>query len=111
MPAYDFRCMNCSEETTLHYKSISAYAEATPQCPHCGSEDLERIIKRVTVQGTKTHDFASMDSQQMLSVLESGDKKAVETMYKQVGAKPAPDVRASDTPKANAPKADDKKKT
>lgn len=85
MPEYDFRCKNCGQESTIFYKSYRAYDEATPQCADCGATDLSRIIRRVNVQAP-SRDFASMSSNEMLSVLESGDRKQVDQMFKQVGA-------------------------
>ena len=85
MPQYDFRCLDCHTEFSIRYKSISAYADATPQCPECTSTRLDRIIKKVAVSGAQSHDFANMNSNEMLSVLESGDDKAVKALYSQVG--------------------------
>lgn len=86
MPSYDFRCNACGQTLTLFYKSFRAYDEATPRCPHCDSIDLTRQITQVAVHtGPTTHNFADMSANQMLSVFESGDAKAVGEMMKQVG--------------------------
>ena len=84
MPAYDFRCTDCGEEFSLIYKSIKSYSEATPTCPNCQSTDLQRIIREVNVQAP-TRDFTRMNSQEMLSVFESGDSKQVGQMFDQIG--------------------------
>lgn len=100
MPSYDFRCGDCAHEFTQHYKRIRDYQQATPRCPQCDGIRLERLIHRVNVAGAKAHDFANMSSQQMLSVLESGDERAVKTLYEQVGAQPTPDDKpATDKPR------------
>jgi len=85
MPAYDFRCKNCQTEFTAHYKSMKAYDEATTTCPNCQSDQLARIIRRVSISGAKQHDYTKMNSNEMLSVFESGDSKAVQDMVNQVG--------------------------
>lgn len=84
MPAYDFRCNHCEEEFSLVYKSIKSYSEATPSCPNCQSTDLKRVIRDVNVQAP-TRDFTRMNSQEMLSVFESGDSKQVGQMFDQIG--------------------------
>jgi putative FmdB family regulatory protein len=84
MPAYDFRCTNCEEEFSLIYKSIKSYSEATPTCPNCQSTDLKRVIRDVNVPSS-SRDFSRMDSQDMLSVFESGDSKQVGQMFEQIG--------------------------
>jgi putative FmdB family regulatory protein len=90
MPIYAFRCKDCQTEFTQSYASINAYQAATPTCPQCQSEALSRLIKRVNVQNV-THDYTRMDAQEMLTVLESGNQKQVDEMYRQVGA-PSPDA-------------------
>ena len=84
MPAYDFRCNNCEEEFSLVYKSIKSYGEATPTCSNCQSSNLKRVIRAVNVPST-SRDFSRMNSQDMLSVFESGDSKQVGQMFNQIG--------------------------
>jgi len=85
MPAYEFRCKSCGEEFTTFYKSYAAYDAATPTCPNCLSHELTRVIRRVSLQ-QPTRNYANMTSNEMLSVLESGDHKQVADMYNQVGS-------------------------
>ena len=84
MPAYDFRCKNCGERFTLTYKSVADYDEATPVCPNCGYTDLSRLITQVAI-ASPTRNYSKMSSNEMLSVLESGDSKQVGAMFQQVG--------------------------
>jgi putative FmdB family regulatory protein len=84
MPAYDFRCNQCENEFSLIYKSIKSYGDATPTCPSCQSTDLKRIIHKINVQAP-SRDFTRMNSQDMLSVFESGDSKQVGQMFDQIG--------------------------
>lgn len=84
MPAYDFRCKNCGERFTLNYKSIADYDEATPKCPKCAYTDLSRLISKVAIS-SPARDYSKMSSNEMLSVLESGDSKVVGEMFQQVG--------------------------
>lgn len=89
MPVYEFRCKDCGTEFSLFYKSTSDYASAEPACTHCNSTALSRLIRRVNV-ASPSHDYANMSSTDMLKVLESGDEKQVEDMYRQVsGTHPA----------------------
>ena len=84
MPVYDFRCKQCREEFSLHYKSLHDYEAATPQCPACESTTLSRLIRSVAVQ-SPTRDFTRMSSGEMLSVLDSGDSRQVGEMFQQIG--------------------------
>lgn len=93
MPSYDYRCKNCGREFTLFYKTYKDYDAATHTCPHCGSVDLSRLIRRVAIQ-KPSRDFAKMSSDDMLSVLESGNSRQVGEMFRQV---------AGDAPEAADP--------
>lgn len=84
MPAYDYRCKGCEYQFTLTYKTYKDYDAAIRECPNCGSVELSRLIKRVAVQ-SPTRDFTRMSSNDMLSVMESGDSRQVGEMFKQVG--------------------------
>lgn len=84
MPQYDFRCKNCQERFTLFYKTYVDYDMAIPECPECGHTDLSRLITDVAVN-RPGRDFSKMSSNEMLSVLESGDSRQVGEMFQQVG--------------------------
>lgn len=85
MPNYDFQCRQCGASVTHYFKTIHAYSIATPTCPHCESTALTRIINGVSLpKQSNQHRFANLSSQEMLGVLESGDKHAVNEMVKQV---------------------------
>ncbi|MCA9883401.1 MAG: zinc ribbon domain-containing protein [Anaerolineae bacterium] len=83
MPSYDFRCKECGTEFDVFYKSYAEYDAGTPQCPNCASTDLDRIIRRVSVQ-SGDHDYTRMSSKEMLNVMESGDSRQVDKMFRDV---------------------------
>ncbi|MCY4146753.1 MAG: hypothetical protein OXE95_10550 [Chloroflexi bacterium] len=83
MPQYDFRCKTCGERFSLHFKSVAAYAAATPQCYACDSVELSRIISGVAIPQAQ-RDYRNMSAGEMLSVLEAGEKKQVDDMFRQV---------------------------
>lgn len=85
MPQYDFRCKICGGRFSLHFKSVAKYAAATPQCPGCDSVELARIISGVAIPQAQ-RDYRKMSSGEMLSVLESGEKKQVDDMFRQVNS-------------------------
>lgn len=42
MPIYEFRCSGCQRRVNLFVKSIAG--SLSPECPHCGSKELARLI-------------------------------------------------------------------
>lgn len=44
MPIYEFRCHDCQKVSSLFVRSIAD--PLSPQCLHCGSREMERMISR-----------------------------------------------------------------
>ena len=42
MPIYEFRCSKCNE--VFEILMVSSGDEMEMKCPHCGSEDFERVL-------------------------------------------------------------------
>lgn len=90
MPQYDFRCKDCQQRFSLSYRAYADYESATPVCSQCGSPKLDRLISQVSIAGLR-RDYSKMSSDQMLSVLESGDQIQVSEMINQVSGEKIPD--------------------
>lgn len=84
MPSYDYKCRDCGAQFIQHYKTIAEYEAAQPTCPACGSSTVQRKIGGVAVKKS-AHDYTRMSSNEMLSVLESGNSRQVGEMFQQVG--------------------------
>lgn len=76
MPVYEFRCQECRRLVRLTY-SFSEYEEATPVCPHCGSEELQRRIGRVGLARSEDAHFDSMLDDSDLAGLDEEDPQAL----------------------------------
>ncbi|NPA90102.1 MAG: hypothetical protein GXO55_01435 [Chloroflexi bacterium] len=51
MPIYEYRCLTCGRRFSVFYRTYSgAGTQAT--CPHCGGNDVQRLISRVHVRGS-----------------------------------------------------------
>ncbi len=87
MPVYEYRCNACGQPATFTYKSYAAYdaaREAGLTCPHCGVQDLTRLISRVAL-AKPGRDYGALSSGEMLNVLEGGDTREIGRMFEQVG--------------------------
>lgn len=76
MPIYEFRCQECRRPVRLTY-SFSEYEEATPTCPHCGSEELQRRIGRVALARSEDSRMDSMLDDSALAGLDEEDPQAL----------------------------------
>ncbi|NWG18186.1 MAG: zinc ribbon domain-containing protein [Chloroflexi bacterium] len=84
MPSYDYRCKPCGRVFTLFYKSYKDYDAASPVCPQCGSSDLTRLIRQVSI-ARPSPNLANLSSGEMLSVLDGGDSREIGSLFQQVG--------------------------
>ncbi len=84
MPEYDFRCDACAHRFTARFKTYASYDSATLRCPECNSGELTRLISQVAIPKAN-RDYRTLSSQEMLSVLESGETGPVDEMFRQVG--------------------------
>jgi putative FmdB family regulatory protein len=59
MPIYEYRCNACRRRTSVFTRSIGA--PITAVCEHCGSNDVSRLISRVTVMRPEGDSLDSFD--------------------------------------------------
>lgn len=85
------------------YVSVQAYTEARIACPQCQHATPERLISQVHF-AAPSRDYTRLSSGEMLSVLESGDKKQVDQLFRQVGdGRLSPDQAPVIKPASDAP--------
>jgi len=97
MPEYDFRCDACEHRFTLRFKTYASYDAAALRCPECEAVELTRLITQVAIPKSG-RDYRKLSTREMLSVLESGEKRQVDEMFKQVGAGPGAGAAGSGSP-------------
>lgn len=95
MPVFDYRCHDCRRRSTKLFKTFATVHD--PQCPHCGSDRLERLLSRVTVvrsgaggEDSGHEDFAGMDA--AMDGLESGDPRSLARMTRQMSEEMGEDL-------------------
>lgn len=84
MPIYEYVCQDCRRRVSLFYRTISAAAAAEPQCPHCQSVKLRRLISRVAVVRSEEARLESLADPSMLSGLDEEDPRALGRMMRQM---------------------------
>lgn len=105
MPEYDFRCDACAHRFTLRFKTYASYDAAALRCPECQAGELTRLITQVAIPKSG-RDYRNMSSREMLSVLESGETRQVDEMFKQVGGGSEAASAGSSSPSVDPPTSD-----
>jgi len=60
MPQYDFRCRDCKNRFEVQI-SYEEYGVKDVICPHCGSNDIERVIRKVRLLRSEEGRVAEFD--------------------------------------------------
>lgn len=76
MPYYDYRCQSCNKAVRL-FIAYNDYDDARPQCPHCNSDDLKRLISRITVAKSEDSRLDAMMEDPALAGLEDEDPRSL----------------------------------
>jgi putative FmdB family regulatory protein len=84
MPNYEYRCLNCKRRFEV-YLSYSEYGKQSLQCPHCGSDQVQRKIGRIRFARSEESRLESLADPGNLAGLED-DPKAMARMMRQMGS-------------------------
>jgi putative FmdB family regulatory protein len=76
MPFYDFQCEECRRKSRLFY-TYAEYDSAVPQCRHCGSSQLKRLISRVALAKSEDARLEAMADDTMLAGLDEEDPRSL----------------------------------
>ena len=93
MPLFEYACRTCARRFTWMSGVVSA--ERAPQCPHCHSSDLKKLISRVT-RG-RSDDARMEEISDKLENQDFDDARAVRRfareMGREMGAESGEDLR------------------
>ena len=74
MPYYDFRCNNCHKRFEF-FLTYAEFDQRKVSCPHCNSENLTRLIRRVRISRDNSISLDNLNDDQMLEDLEQDPRK------------------------------------
>ena len=74
MPYYDFRCNNCHKRFEV-FLTYAEFDQKKVSCPHCNSENLTRLIRRVRISRGNSISLDNLNDDQMLEDLEQDPRK------------------------------------
>lgn len=83
MPIYEYRCKNCKKVSS--FLLLRTTEEIDPQCKHCGSKELIKIISRVSVLKSEEKRLESMLDPSKFSDLDENDPRSIERVMRRMG--------------------------
>ncbi len=84
MPIYQYDCSGCQRRVDVFFRSIKAVVDH-PACPECGSKQMKRAVSRVARVRSDAEAIGSIDVEQELGRLESGDERGFARWAEQLG--------------------------
>lgn len=93
MPSYDYRCRDCGKRAVI-YQSYQDYGEVPVECPHCGSEDLHRLIGRVRIAKSEDSRLEDLSDPSSWGDFDENDPRSMAKMMRKMGQELGEDMPA-----------------
>jgi putative FmdB family regulatory protein len=90
MPIYEYLCNNCRRLFSKLWPTIAASQEAC--CPHCNSNDLRRLISRVSVIKSEESRLEGLADPGKLGDLDESDPKSLGRWMRKMGQEMGEDL-------------------
>ena len=76
MPLYEYRCQQCLRKAIIY---SATFSDATPSCPKCGSNNLQRLISTFSVRSKSYKDVYEdiLSDSQLTRGMMADDPKAL----------------------------------
>ena len=84
MPIYEYRCLGCGKRPSIFFRSLAA-VEALPTCPHCGGQQLRRLISRTAQVLSEDSRLERLSDDAELGDVDENDPKSVARWAKKMG--------------------------
>ncbi len=83
MPIYEYRCESCHRVSSFLILRVSE--PFTPECRHCGSPRLKRLISRVNVRLSEDTRLERLADPAAWGGLDENDPRSVARLMKKMG--------------------------
>ena len=93
MPSYDYRCAICSKRSVI-YQTYEQYGDSPVECPHCGSNDLQRIIGRIRIAKSEDSRLEDLSDPGSWGDFDENDPKSMAKMMRKMGNELGEDMPA-----------------
>ena len=93
MPTYDYRCRTCGKRSVI-YQTYEEYGIDPVECPHCGSEHLQRLIGRVRIAKSEDSRMEDLSDPSGWGDFDEDDPKSMAKMMRKMGNELGEDMPA-----------------
>lgn len=93
MPNYDYRCQDCRKRATI-YLTYEEYDRAQVSCPHCGGQNLTRLIGRVRIAKSEDARLDDLADPSVWDNLDEDDPRSLARMMRKMGNELGEDMPA-----------------
>jgi len=83
MPIYEYRCTACRKNVTV--LTLRASETVDPQCEHCGSRDLTRLMSRFSMPRSEESRLDDLADPSSLDGLDEKDPKSMARWMRKMG--------------------------
>lgn len=85
MPIYEYLCPDCRRRVSVFFRTFGDADDATPRCPRCAGERLQRLVSRVAVQRSEDSRLEAMaDDPALMAGLEQEDPRALASFMRRM---------------------------
>lgn len=91
MPTYEYRCQDCGQRTNI-YQTYAEYGQVPVSCPHCGGDQLQRLISRVRVARSEGERLDALTDPDRFGDLDQEDPRAIGRMMRQMSREMGEDM-------------------
>jgi putative FmdB family regulatory protein len=84
MPTYDYHCEACGRRVSI-IQSYDEYGVKSVSCPHCGSDDLKRLIQRVRFARSEESRMDALADPGAWGDFDENDPRSMARMMRKMG--------------------------
>ena len=84
MPTYEYRCQDCGKRVSI-YQSYDDYGHKPVHCPHCGGENLARLLTRVRIARSEESRLDSIADPDAWGDVGESDPRSMARMMRKMG--------------------------
>jgi putative FmdB family regulatory protein len=83
MPVYEYRCPDCKRRVSI-FLSYAEYGKSQPACPHCGGQNLHRLISRTRIARSEDSRLESLADPSGWGDVDENDPRSMAKMMRRM---------------------------